>query len=338
MAAKKRSPRKAKPAHYVLVFMEGPGMIDRGTVAAIQRKLDVVIKTPRERTTIDIWLDSGGGDAHAAYKLGIDLRARASTLRAVVPDYAKSAATLLVLGMDEIYMGPSAELGPLDVQVAHPDKETETVSGLDIADALEFLNESALNLAIAGGAALVTYTQLPRAEVLGTTLKFMASFFRPVVAKLDPMIIHRAASQLRVAHHYAVRLMGARGAAKDRELTTKLATSIVQNLVANYPTHGSIIDRIEARQNLKLPILDAETHPHWPLIKAVHRQQRGSTFIQVWTEQDLEKLTSPTMNGAGPKVPKAGAPRPSPRAGAKNEKNKSQPKRAGNGAGSQARA
>lgn len=72
------------------------------------------IAEPRENVELDLWLESPGGDAHAAYKLALLLRAHASRLRVVIPDYAKSAATLLTLAADEIYVAPVAELGPLD--------------------------------------------------------------------------------------------------------------------------------------------------------------------------------------------------------------------------------
>lgn len=54
-------------------------------------------------------------------------------------------------------MAAAAELGPLDVQVSHPDKEEITISALDISDAIEFLSEKAFNLAISGGAAGLDY-------------------------------------------------------------------------------------------------------------------------------------------------------------------------------------
>ena len=77
------------------------------------------IESPKECTEIDVWLDSPGGKANAAYKIALLLRSRAAKLRVVVSDYAKSAATLLVLAADEIYMAGAAELGPLDAQIGY---------------------------------------------------------------------------------------------------------------------------------------------------------------------------------------------------------------------------
>lgn len=44
------------------------------------------------------------------------MQTRCSELAVVVPDMAKSAATLLCLGADKILMGPAGDLGPVDHQ------------------------------------------------------------------------------------------------------------------------------------------------------------------------------------------------------------------------------
>lgn len=67
---------------------------------------------------LDLVVVSNGGDGTAAEKM-LDLCRRycSEKLRVVVPLYAKSAATLLALGADEIVMGETSELGPIDAQV-----------------------------------------------------------------------------------------------------------------------------------------------------------------------------------------------------------------------------
>lgn len=70
-------------------------------------------------TPIDFLLNSPGGDVDAAEKLITLVRKRAGNekVRVIVPDYAKSAATLIALGADEIVMSESSELGAIDPQV-----------------------------------------------------------------------------------------------------------------------------------------------------------------------------------------------------------------------------
>ena len=68
---------------------------------------------------LDLMLHTPGGDIDAAEKLIALIRSRVTTgfLRTVVPDYAKSAGTLMVLGADAVVMGDGSELGPIDPQV-----------------------------------------------------------------------------------------------------------------------------------------------------------------------------------------------------------------------------
>lgn len=67
---------------------------------------------------LDIIVDSGGGNIDAAFNLAMLFRRYGvNKLTFIIPRWAKSAATLLVCGGDEILMTPIAELGPLDPQI-----------------------------------------------------------------------------------------------------------------------------------------------------------------------------------------------------------------------------
>jgi hypothetical protein len=73
---------------------------------------------------VDLMLHTGGGDIDAAEKLMAMIRKKVSTgqVRVIVPDYAKSAGTLMALGADRIIMSDSSELGPIDPQVIRADR------------------------------------------------------------------------------------------------------------------------------------------------------------------------------------------------------------------------
>ncbi|HYN82786.1 MAG TPA: hypothetical protein VES88_14960 [Gemmatimonadaceae bacterium] len=68
---------------------------------------------------LDLLIHTGGGDMDAAEKLITMVRNRVGNaiLRVVVPDYAKSAGTLMALGADIIVMSDPSELGPIDPQI-----------------------------------------------------------------------------------------------------------------------------------------------------------------------------------------------------------------------------
>lgn len=86
-----------------------------------------ILETIEQGTPITLLLDSPGGDIDAAEKMVHLLREActpasrsANDLEVVVPNSAKSAATLIALGADRILMSDSSELGPIDPQLQLP--------------------------------------------------------------------------------------------------------------------------------------------------------------------------------------------------------------------------
>ncbi|HUP15119.1 MAG TPA: hypothetical protein VM848_03580 [Acidimicrobiia bacterium] len=73
--------------------------------------------------SLDLLLHTAGGDIDAAEKLITMVRNKvgAATLRVLVPDFAKSAGTLMVLGADAVVMSDTSELGPIDPQIVLTD-------------------------------------------------------------------------------------------------------------------------------------------------------------------------------------------------------------------------
>ena len=61
-------------------------------------------------------LNSPGGEGETAIRLVRAAQARCSELTVIIPDQAKSAATLLALGANHILMSPMSDLGPIDPQ------------------------------------------------------------------------------------------------------------------------------------------------------------------------------------------------------------------------------
>ena len=65
---------------------------------------------------LHVMLATPGGDGETAIRLVRQAQSRCKALTVIVPDQAKSAGTLFVLGADHIYMGPTSDLGPVDPQ------------------------------------------------------------------------------------------------------------------------------------------------------------------------------------------------------------------------------
>jgi hypothetical protein len=69
------------------------------------------------RGPLDLIIHSPGGLMEATESIVSILRERFTEIRAIIPNYAKSAATMLALSADEISLTSSAELGPIDPQM-----------------------------------------------------------------------------------------------------------------------------------------------------------------------------------------------------------------------------
>ena len=70
---------------------------------------------------LHVMLATPGGDGETAIRLVRQAQYRCKELTVIVPDQAKSAGTLFVLGADRIYMSPTSDLGPVDPQLILPD-------------------------------------------------------------------------------------------------------------------------------------------------------------------------------------------------------------------------
>ena len=81
--------------------------------------LENVLKQAGTIGNLDLIVNSPGGAGEAADKILHICRefCGSGTLRLIVPHYAKSAATMLAFGVDEVVMGPYSELGPTDAQI-----------------------------------------------------------------------------------------------------------------------------------------------------------------------------------------------------------------------------
>jgi hypothetical protein len=249
-------------ARYLLIFYSLDSL-DSDTLVPIRRSIEDTVKEPRKEVEIDLWLESGGGSADTAFKLALMLRNAASLIRVVIPDYAKSAATLLALAGHEIYMAPGAEMGPLDMQLYDEGNLLQYTSALNIARAADDLAHDAVDLTIKGGAQFLQSTRLSRVQTMTAMLKFAAEFYAPLVSQLDPKVVYDAKQALRSANNYATELLA-------DTCGSVAARSIAARLVENYPTHGFVISYQEARR-LGLPvrpIIDYDLLEH---ARQVHR-------------------------------------------------------------------
>ncbi|HET6921232.1 MAG TPA: hypothetical protein VFI46_17475 [Jiangellaceae bacterium] len=78
--------------------------------------LEELLTGASAKQPLHVLLSSPGGDGEVAVRLVRAMQARCAELTIIVPDMAKSAATILCLGADYILMSPASDLGPVDPQ------------------------------------------------------------------------------------------------------------------------------------------------------------------------------------------------------------------------------
>lgn len=188
-------------------------------------KIYKAASTANKQKDILLIVHSLGGSIEAGYFIGKAGKRLAKEKFAVaVPRKAKSAATLLSLGADEIHMGLLSELGPIDPQVnGYP------AQGLK--NALEILSEMSCRHPAASG-------------MLGDYLN----------KKLDLRILGLFERINESAIQYAERLIA------DKPLPEgRTAKSLSDHLVNHYKDHGFVIDYDEAAGLLGNQIIKQET-------------------------------------------------------------------------------
>lgn len=211
---------------------------------------DLFSERPRLKhcETVVLVLDSAGGYADYAYQIGRYFQRHSGKFIVVVPRYAKSAATLLSLGAETIYMGDDAQLGPLDAQVDNQEAE-ENMSALDEVQALERLNASAITQVDQTMNMLVWRTGKKVQTLLPLALNFVAQSMAPLMEKIDAVHYTQQARVLKVAEDYAVRLL-------EANYESDSAERIAHELVHGYSEHGFVIDVEEIEQSDNLAALN----------------------------------------------------------------------------------
>jgi len=180
---------------------------------------------------IDLFLHSYGGAVDTPYKVVMLIREFCDEFAVIVPFVAKSAASMLVLGADEVVMGPISELGPIDPLVKHPVYKDLLVPVQAVWHCLDYLQRSIINS--------------PDPEVA----EFMVT---PLLNKLDPWLIGDYEKTIKASWQYAEALLSRYMLKDDPERVQ----NVTQALTEGYFSHGYPIGRREARE-LGLKVTEA---------------------------------------------------------------------------------
>lgn len=227
-------------SEYNVLILHDEGSLVRSDADRIYR----AIRDFKDKRDILLVLYSPGGEVEPAYLISQLCREWAKDRFIVaVPRRAKSAATLICCGADEIHMGPMSELGPIDPQIGdHP--------ALGLGNALRHI------------AAIVS--DHPGAATMFA--EYMAKSVRAIDLGYYERVVESAAQ-------YAERLLESRQTTLPRS-----AGDVAKTLVYEYKDHGFVIDRREARRILGEDAIVSETK-EYQLANAIYEHLDFIRFL-----------------------------------------------------------
>lgn len=217
----------------------------------------------KNREKIIFVINSSGGDIDAAYLLVEILRSCCKKLEVVVSSWAKSAATLVCLAADKIYMTGIAELGPLDAQIKEPG-EAYFRSVLDEYLAILQIRREAFQ-ALDYAVQLIMHRSrgMKVPDVLPLASEFVANLMSPLYNQISPETLGRRARQLDIGLQYAKRVLQRYG--KPNTDIDRL----LDRLVYEYPSHSFCINYNEAKE-LGLPVQLIEEEENLELLAELY--------------------------------------------------------------------
>lgn len=202
---------------------------------------ELLFDVDRDRP-LHLLLASPGGDGETAIRMVRSMQARCTELTVLVPDLAKSAATLLCLGAHRVIMGPGGDLGPVDPQLQ--------LGGRSLASAKEIV--AAVN------EAEDRVRQNPDAFPL----------FAALLQDVNMLMVEQARSALGRTAALVEEALGCHTGRSQEEVQT-LATSLKAPLIDDPQSHSAVISA-EAAAQFGLPAEQADpSTPTWELIWAL---------------------------------------------------------------------
>ncbi len=192
---------------------------------------------PAGTKEIDLFINSFGGDGLASWRIVTMIRESLgpdSKITCLVPYYAFSAATLIAVGCNQIFMHPLATLGPVDPQITASAKDgsMQHFAYEDVTAYVKFLKEEA-----------GLSEQAEKKELLG-----------PLVAQIAPSVIGGAKRASMQSKTRAERILKLHMGKEDKQKAEKIAEELSKNFFA----HGHAVTRKDAAE-LGLQICDHDS-------------------------------------------------------------------------------
>jgi len=217
----------------VIVYFTGDRQLAGARIAedAVRPLYDHLLSIGKN-AKVDLFLYSRGGDVSVPWRIVSMFREFCDEFSILVPYKAHSAATLICLGADKIFMGKKAELGPIDPtlvkimtgETAGPPQE---ISVEDVNSYISFIRERA---------------NINDQSALAQVISILANTLTPLTLGS----VNRQNSHIRLV---ARKLLTSR----KEKLDEAKMNSIIETLTEKIYSHGHAIGRKEA-QEIGLPV------------------------------------------------------------------------------------
>ena len=203
----------------------------------------------QDHSSIDLMVNSAGGVLDAADKIAQMCWDCAQSLRVIVPEWAKSAATFLALASEEVVMGITSELGPIDPQfpITDPAGRTHYVSAQSIIDDFD------------------------EAKAATTGSGALPPAYYPILQQLYPGLLKQCRNARKRSEQLATEwlkkhmLPGPQDAGKAENIAKRLSDT------NEWLSHGVVIDAKRASDDLEIKVLRlSKNDPLWERIWYLH--------------------------------------------------------------------
>ena len=215
-----------------------PTQIGSDAVPLFRRHLESI----GEVESISLFLYSRGGDTNVPWRLVSLIREYCEQFNVIVPFRAHSAATLLSLGADNIYMSKMAELSSIDPSVANTFNPPDPANpAARVAISVEDVN---------------AYKDLARRFGIGEDkAELNAQVFLALASKIDPLALGNVERSYNQIRKLAEDLLHMHMESDDKN--QKCIVSIVDTLTQRLYSHQHLINRKEAKRiGLKVEAVD----------------------------------------------------------------------------------
>jgi hypothetical protein len=234
-----------------------------------------------------LMINSPGGDGNAAEKLLTMCRQRfTSDFSVIVPDYAKSAATMIALGSDKILMGYLSELGPIDPQIRIAPFPGRPIPARSFLDGLEMIRKKI------------------RDEGDPVQMYF------PMLSQIRSETLATCQSAIEGSRKFAEKWLNKYMLRNNTNQARKVARWLSEG--KKYKSHGKVIDFEEAKDVLKLNVEKIDPNSDlWNDIWELYC--RSIVFLQRRQRQGAAKLFESESVSLIMSLQVVGQPQPPPR-------------------------